>query len=59
MGLFESLKAAVTPNTEQAVHYHCLDCDRRFAYRADLDDPTCPYCDSEALETEDLPWERT
>ncbi|WP_136716749.1 zinc ribbon domain-containing protein [Halorientalis salina] len=55
MGLLDSLKEAVTPDHEQAVRYQCLDCQRQFAYRADLDEQTCPYCDSTALERVDRP----
>ncbi|MFD1587930.1 hypothetical protein ACFR9U_13155 [Halorientalis brevis] len=55
MGLFESLREAVTPEHEQAARYRCQHCRRQFAYRADLSDPTCPYCDAGALEEIDRP----
>jgi len=50
MGLLETLRRAVSPSREQAVRYRCPDCDREFVYRADLRDPTCPYCSTDALE---------
>ncbi|WP_193767725.1 hypothetical protein [Halorientalis pallida] len=49
MGVFDTLKTVFSPDYE-AVHYRCPRCERRFAYRADLTDPTCPYCDSGDLE---------
>lgn len=55
MGLFESLREAFTPEHGQAVRYRCQHCHRHFAYRADLSEPTCPYCDSAALEEVDRP----
>lgn len=55
MGLIGKLKTAITPSCDRAVGYRCLDCDRRFVYRADLSDPDCPYCDSEALERAERP----
>lgn len=50
MGLLTSLRDALTPTHDQAVHYRCLRCDREFVYRADLSEPNCPYCDNEHLE---------
>ncbi len=55
MELFDSLREAFTPTHEQAVRYRCQYCQRQFAYRADLSDPTCPYCDADALEEIDSP----
>lgn len=50
MGLFETLRAVVSPSRERAVHYRCPNCDREFVYRADLADPACPYCSADSLE---------
>lgn len=55
MGLFDTLKEAFSPDRPQAVHYQCGNCSRRFVYRADLAEPTCPYCDSPELERLDEP----
>jgi len=50
MGLLDGLRGLVVPDRERAVHYRCMHCERTFAYRADVSDPACPYCDSTSLE---------
>ncbi|WP_299269765.1 hypothetical protein [Halorientalis sp.] len=54
MGVFESLKSVFSLDDE-VVHYRCRRCERTFAYRADLTDPTCPYCDGGDLDSVDPP----
>ena len=44
---------AFAPDRSGAVRYRCRGCGRAFAYRADLPDPDCPYCDSRSLRTVD------
>ena len=51
MGLLHALKAALSPERQQAIRYECLRCGRQFVYRADLEDPNCPYCDNDTIET--------
>jgi DNA-directed RNA polymerase subunit RPC12/RpoP len=50
MGLFETLGRVFSPSREEAVRYRCPNCGREFVYRADLRDPACPYCSTDALE---------
>jgi len=49
MGLLDTLADVFSPTESGAIHYQCQRCGRQFAYRADLSDLTCPYCDSPAL----------
>lgn len=48
MGVFNSLRRAFESD-HGATEYRCPTCGRSFAYREEIDDPTCPYCDTEDL----------
>ncbi len=48
MGVFDSLRRALGPG-HTAAEYRCPSCGRSFAYSEEIDEPTCPYCDTEDL----------
>lgn len=50
MGFLETLTQALSPSRGRAVRYRCGSCGREFVYRADLANPTCPYCSTDGLE---------
>jgi DNA-directed RNA polymerase subunit RPC12/RpoP len=49
MGLFDRLKDTFGSEWGDARRYECLDCGEAFAYPSTLEDPACPYCDSQEL----------
>jgi len=50
MGALDLITEALSTEGTGAVQYRCRECDRRFAYSAEVDDPDCPYCNTPTLE---------
>jgi len=53
MGVLDTLSDALSSGERGANRYRCRDCDRQFAYPAELDEPDCPYCNAPTLESFD------
>jgi transposase-like protein len=50
MGLLSALQDVFGPDRDEEIRYRCQYCNRQFVYRADLVEPTCPYCGAATLE---------